>query len=73
MACPHYSGGFDFRVRGLIAQGKPVPASYGRDGDVWWVCANGVTLGFRPQGANRLQMVEPTPNCLFERAAGAER
>ena len=73
MACPHYAGGFDFRDRSLIAQGKPVPASYGRDGDVWWVCGNGVALAFRPQGPDRLQMVDPTPNCMFERAGGVQR
>ncbi len=69
MSCPIFGSGFDFRAKSIIARGNEIPANYGRDGDVWWVCANDSHLNFRVANSNRLHMVDP--RCAFERAGGS--
>jgi hypothetical protein len=70
--CPAYGAGFEFRAKSMIVIGRgyEMPANYGRDGDVWLVCApDSHLLHFRVAAPNRLHMVDPV--CAYERAGTA--
>lgn len=69
LVCSVYSGGLEFRERSMLVRGQVLPAVYGRDGNVWLVCAGESPGSFRLGGPNRLNMVKPA--CVFDRVGAS--